>query len=257
MVKGDSGSRPPPSSSLSSGVPGVPIPSLPSTYSVHDFHNAYGSYHGSGAGVSPALHFHLSATINARTDIPLVPSMGEGGGDGGTKAESSKQRHNFVLHWLNNKEMQFTMEAEKIMEDLFRLALERTSADVEAELARGSTTAASLAAAAAATQRHSDAMADHPDAAPVAPPPSRPPPPRRPPPPPQATQQDPTGSTSSLAQSDVSQSGSGGGAGAHHGSISSVGAVATAAARGRPNLSDMLDSRIDRILKDWHQVRGN
>ncbi len=61
---------------------------------------------------------------------------------------------------------------------------------------------------------------------------------------------DPVGSTTSLAQSDVSQSGS---AAPHHGSISSS-AGGGHGGRRRQNLSDMLDSRIDRILKDWHQV---
>ena len=40
---------------------------LPSTYSVHEFHN----YGFQGTGISPGLHFHLSGTINALTDIPL------------------------------------------------------------------------------------------------------------------------------------------------------------------------------------------
>ena len=70
--------------------------------------------------MSPGLHFHLATVINARTDIPLVPAMtsSEGAGVG---SDGGKQRHNFVLHWLNNKEMQFTMEAEKIMDDLFKV----------------------------------------------------------------------------------------------------------------------------------------
>ncbi len=71
--------------------------------------------------------------------------------------------------------MQFTMEAERIMEDLFRLAMERNHADLDLELERGAT-AAAVAASAAASDPHQDAAADHA-------PPSRPPPPRRPPPP--------------------------------------------------------------------------
>ncbi|CAM6053245.1 unnamed protein product, partial [Sphagnum tenellum] len=98
-----------------------PIASLPSTYSVHEFHN----YGLQGSGISPGLHFHLSGTINARTDIPLVPAMSGGSG---------AFQHNFVLHWLNNKEMQFTMEAERIMDDLFKLALERDEGNFEFDL---------------------------------------------------------------------------------------------------------------------------
>ena len=44
-----------------------PVATLPSTYSVHEFHN----YGFQGTGISPGLHFHLSGTINALTDIPL------------------------------------------------------------------------------------------------------------------------------------------------------------------------------------------
>lgn len=108
------------------------IPTLPSTYSVHDFH----SYGFHGTGVTPGLHFHLAASINAETgqifnhmnsiiilftlftiiiycmvfiyplDIPLVPSLITGDPD---------REPNFVLHWLNNKEMHFSLQAEKIL----------------------------------------------------------------------------------------------------------------------------------------------
>ena len=84
-----------------------PIGLLPSTYSIHEFHN----YGYQGSGVSPGLHFHLAGTINAATDIPLVPSMAtpstlnigdsnEVGGNGG-----NQRGHNFVIHWMNNKEI--------------------------------------------------------------------------------------------------------------------------------------------------------
>lgn len=89
-----------------------PIPSLPSTYSVHDFHS-YG-YHGTG--VTPGLHFHLAASINAETDIPLVPSM---------QSNDPTNQPNFILHWLNNKEMHFTMQAEAILQELTRKVIEK------------------------------------------------------------------------------------------------------------------------------------
>ncbi|XP_040565654.1 dmX-like protein 2 isoform X5 [Lepeophtheirus salmonis] len=100
---------------LVAGIPD-PIASLPSTYSVHEFHN----YGYQGTGVSPGgLHFHLSATINGVRDIPLVPSMGS------ASSGTVQNKQNFVLHWLNNKEMHFTQEAEKIMQELFKIAMER------------------------------------------------------------------------------------------------------------------------------------
>ncbi|CRK90097.1 CLUMA_CG003815, isoform A [Clunio marinus] len=89
-----------------------PIPTLPSTYSVHDFHS-YG-YHGTG--VTPGLHFHLAASINAETDIPLVPSM---------QTNDPASQPNFILHWLNNKEMHFSLQAESIMQDMTRKLIEK------------------------------------------------------------------------------------------------------------------------------------
>lgn len=89
-----------------------PIPTLPSTYSVHDFHS-YG-YHGTG--VTPGLHFHLAASINAETDIPLVPSM---------QTNDPATQPNFILHWLNNKEMHFSLQAEGIMHEMARKFMEK------------------------------------------------------------------------------------------------------------------------------------
>ena len=91
-----------------------PIASLPSTYSIHEFHN----YSFQSTGISPGLHFHLAASINALTDIPLVPAMSRAMAKGGT----DKAGHNFVLHWMNNKEMEFSCQAVKILEDMFKLA---------------------------------------------------------------------------------------------------------------------------------------
>jgi hypothetical protein len=50
------------------------------------------------------MHFHLSATINAVGDIPLVPAMTSG------SSSSSGKNKNFVLHWMNNKEMEFSLQ---------------------------------------------------------------------------------------------------------------------------------------------------
>ncbi|XP_045511959.1 dmX-like protein 2 isoform X5 [Pieris brassicae] len=90
----------------SSKQPGAPIPTLPSTYSAHDFHN---SYHATS--YTAGLHFHLAASINAETDIPLVPSLSGGG--------------RFILHWLHNKEMHFTSQAEAILHDLTKKILDK------------------------------------------------------------------------------------------------------------------------------------
>lgn len=47
--------------------------------------------------------------MNAETDIPLVPSI-----------SFCKPKPAFVLHWLDNKEMHFTMQAELLLEELAR-----------------------------------------------------------------------------------------------------------------------------------------
>ncbi|CAH2982214.1 unnamed protein product [Chilo suppressalis] len=94
----------------SSKQPGAPIPTLPSTYSAHDFHNPYHSSSYTGG-----LHFHLAASINAETDIPLVPSLAGGG--------------RFILHWLHNKEMHFTSQAEAILHDLTKKILDKEESD--------------------------------------------------------------------------------------------------------------------------------
>lgn len=96
----------------SNGFGQPPIPTLPSTYSVHDFHS-YG-YHGTG--VTPGLHFHLAASINAETDIPLVPSM---------QTNDPTTQPNFILHFLNNKEMHFSLQAENIMQEMTKKLIEK------------------------------------------------------------------------------------------------------------------------------------
>ena len=45
-------------------------------------------------------------------DIPLLPAMTSKGGE-----------PNFVVHWLNNKELHFSMEADKILSDLHKRAV--------------------------------------------------------------------------------------------------------------------------------------
>ncbi|KAH8272248.1 hypothetical protein KR044_013165 [Drosophila immigrans] len=88
-----------------------PIPSLPSSCSVHDFH----SYGFQGSGVTPGMHFHLAASINAETDIPLVPSM---------QTSDPSNQNVFILHWLNNKEMHFTLQAEAILQELTKKVID-------------------------------------------------------------------------------------------------------------------------------------
>lgn len=206
-----------------------PVATLPSTFSVHEFHN----YGFTGTGISPGLHFHLSGTINALTDIPLVPSMTGGNQQAGQQAAgqagSSKVKVNFVLHWMNNKEMEFTSQAEKIMEDLLKMALERddvTDDAFEYELTHSDrhgvaeeATVESVAASAAFLRGGRRGQISAADGLSHA------------------------GSSSSLAPSEISQSGS---------TAPNV-VSAPGTANISLNLSDTLDHRIESILKEWHQ----
>ncbi|XP_069965712.1 dmX-like protein 2 isoform X2 [Bactrocera oleae] len=94
-----------------------PIPSLPSSCSVHDFH----SYGFHGTGMAPGMHFHLAASINAETDIPLVPSM---------HSSDSSNQNSFILHWLNNKEINFSLQAEVILQELTKKIIDEESPNV-------------------------------------------------------------------------------------------------------------------------------
>ena len=90
-----------------------PIQGLPHVFSTHDV-SSYG-YHA--MGVTAGYHFHLAASINAATDIPLVPCL--------STPRSSNNNNNFVLHWLNNKEMTFTQQAEKMLLEVSKRALDK------------------------------------------------------------------------------------------------------------------------------------
>ncbi|XP_069954424.1 dmX-like protein 2 isoform X5 [Cherax quadricarinatus] len=130
-----------------------PLPTIPSSYSVHDFHmygvHAMGITPGDMCGEQrssilgeneggihtgefphehlgsvPGFQFHLAASINAETDIPLVPSI-----SGVTTTGEAEQ--SFVIHWLNNKEMHFTSEAENILLEISRRAMEKETASLD------------------------------------------------------------------------------------------------------------------------------
>lgn len=142
----------------------------------------------------------------------------------------SERNNNFVLHWLNNKEMQFTQEAEKIMEELFKISCDKEDFEVEqlnGNANQNEETATDSASAGSPTKSLRPSRLPRAGMPPV-------------PPVPHAA------SSASLAPSETSQPGSS----VHHGSIGSASGQQAAV---RINLSDMLDHRIDRVLKEWHQ----
>ena len=123
--------------------------------------------------------------------------------------------------------MQFTQEAEKIMEELFKISCDKEEFEVEhlnANANQNEETTTDSASGGSPTKSLRPSRLPRAGMPPV----------------PHAA------SSASLALSETSQHGSS----VHHGSIGS--------ASGQPsgvsvNLSDMLDHRIDRILKEWHQ----
>ncbi|XP_014674316.1 PREDICTED: uncharacterized protein LOC106814517 [Priapulus caudatus] len=90
------------------GLPIAQIPSMASMLSVHDFHK-FGIH---STGIAPGFHFHLAASINPATDIPLNPPI---------YAEDDGTR--FHVHWLDNKELRFTVAAEELLSELGEKAM--------------------------------------------------------------------------------------------------------------------------------------
>lgn len=70
--------------------------------------------------LSSTLQFHVAAAVNALSDIPILSSL---------DSISSGNHSSFVLHWLNNKEIQFTTAAESTLGAPV-LALEVQSMDI-------------------------------------------------------------------------------------------------------------------------------
>ncbi|EDV26441.1 uncharacterized protein TRIADDRAFT_54433 [Trichoplax adhaerens] len=56
---------------------------------------------------SPVLHFHIAASIHPSNDMPLLPAITPKSGSNSNKAP-------FILHWLNNKELQYSISFEAI-----------------------------------------------------------------------------------------------------------------------------------------------
>ncbi|XP_006134554.1 dmX-like protein 1 isoform X3 [Pelodiscus sinensis] len=58
-------------------------------------------------------HFHIAASINPATDIPLLPSI-----TSLSLSENEEKSGPFVVHWLNNKELHFTLSMEVFLQQL-------------------------------------------------------------------------------------------------------------------------------------------
>nr|XP_051700075.1 dmX-like protein 1 isoform X7 [Oryctolagus cuniculus] len=72
-------------------------------------------------------HFHIAASINPATDIPLLPSI-----TSLSLSENEEKRGPFVVHWLNNKELHFTLSMEVFLQQL-RKSCEQPSSEASGE----------------------------------------------------------------------------------------------------------------------------
>ncbi|XP_053557561.1 dmX-like protein 1 isoform X2 [Bombina bombina] len=79
-------------------------------------------------------HFHIAASINPATDIPLLPSI-----TSMSLNENEEKSGPFVVHWLNNKELHFSLTMEVYLQQIrksFDQQSSETSTD-ETTLAEG------------------------------------------------------------------------------------------------------------------------
>ncbi|XP_075128224.1 dmX-like protein 1 [Leptodactylus fuscus] len=72
-------------------------------------------------------HFHIAASINPATDIPLLPSISSM-----SLGETEEKNGPFVVHWLNNKELHFSLSMEVFLQQL-KKSFEQQSLEANAE----------------------------------------------------------------------------------------------------------------------------
>lgn len=89
------------------GAPTVPLSSVKQEHDVHRYYHGNKNHPNGYLGIPLQVHFHIAATINPNTDIPLLPAIG---------TMSKGAAPNFVVNWLNNKELQYTLAAEMLLQ---------------------------------------------------------------------------------------------------------------------------------------------
>ncbi|KAM9821767.1 dmX-like protein 1 isoform 3-T3 [Syngnathus typhle] len=93
--------------------------------------NRHSSHKKSGDNLPHAdvlCHFHIAASINPATDIPLLPSISSL-----SAGEDEEPGGLFIVHWLNNKELHFTLAMEVFLQQ-FRGSLEQQNDCSQQEL---------------------------------------------------------------------------------------------------------------------------
>ncbi|XP_068103218.1 dmX-like protein 1 isoform X2 [Hyperolius riggenbachi] len=76
-------------------------------------HDAHGVHRNTPFHGNALCHFHIAASINPATDIPLLPSISSM-----SLNETEEKSGPFVVHWLNNKELHFSLSMEVFIQQL-------------------------------------------------------------------------------------------------------------------------------------------
>ncbi|KAM6930538.1 LOW QUALITY PROTEIN: dmX-like protein 1 [Xenentodon cancila] len=92
----------------------IPLPSFTGCLPYHQNQHYTHKRASSGMPHANALcHFHIAASINPATDIPLLPSI-----TSLNAVDDEEPGGPFTVHWLNNKELQFTLAMEVFLQPL-------------------------------------------------------------------------------------------------------------------------------------------
>ncbi|XP_049435627.1 dmX-like protein 1 isoform X4 [Epinephelus fuscoguttatus] len=92
----------------------VPQPSLTSSLPHHQGrHYSHKRSSSSMPHANALCHFHIAASINPATDIPLLPSISSL-----SAVDDEEPGGPFTVHWLNNKELHFTLAMEVFLQQL-------------------------------------------------------------------------------------------------------------------------------------------
>ncbi|XP_041855596.1 dmX-like protein 1 isoform X2 [Melanotaenia boesemani] len=110
----------------SSSYRDIPQPSVTSGLPHHQNQHYNHKRCNSGMPCANALcHFHIAASINPATDIPLLPSISSM-----NAVDDEEPGSPFTVHWLNNKELNFTLAMDVFLQQL-RSSLEQNECSNE------------------------------------------------------------------------------------------------------------------------------
>uniref|UniRef100_A0A3Q1EFU0 Dmx like 1 n=1 Tax=Acanthochromis polyacanthus TaxID=80966 RepID=A0A3Q1EFU0_9TELE len=92
----------------------VPVPSLTGCQPHHQSrHYNHKKSNNTMPHANALCHFHIAASINPATDIPLLPSISSL-----NSMDDEEPGGPFTVHWLNNKELHFTLAMEVFLQQL-------------------------------------------------------------------------------------------------------------------------------------------